>query len=129
MSKKGLVALLITPVVLLLILNSAFIFATSSSNPETQKLSLNLVKSYEDFNGQNEIEIPITGTPLEMASATALAYIGEGRVTDSELGDEEGYYEIEITLDDGQEVDVHLDINFNVLSTEWEDDNDDEDDD
>ena len=129
MSKKGLVALLITPVVLLLILNSAFIFATSSSNPETQKLSLNLVKSYEDFNGQNEIEIPITGTPLEMASAAALAYIGEGRVTDSELGDEEGYYEIEITLDDGQEVDVHLDINFNVLSTEWEDDNDDEDDD
>ena len=129
MSKKGLVALLITPVVLLLILNSAFIFATSSSNPETQKLSLNLVKSYEDFNGQNEIEIPITGTPLEMASAAALAYIGEGRVTDSELGDEEGYYEIEITLDDGQEVDVHLDINFNVLSTEWEDDNDEEDDD
>ncbi len=129
MSKKGLVALLITPVVLLLILNSAFIFATSSSNPETQKLSLNLVKSYEDFNGQNEIEIPITGTPLEMASAAALAYIGEGRVTDSELGDEEGYYEIEITLNNGNQVDVHLDKNFNVLSTEWEDDNDDEDDD
>ena len=64
-----------------------------------------------------------------MASAAALAYIGEGRVTDSELGDEEGYYEIEITLNNGNQVDVHLDKNFNVLSTEWEDDNDDEDDD
>ena len=67
-----------------------------------------------------EIDIPITGTPLELASKAALDYIGEGRVTDTEIGDEEGYYEIEITLNNNREVDVHLDENFNVLSTEYD---------
>jgi len=65
-------------------------------------------------------DVPITGSALERASAAALNHIGEGEVTDTEIGDEEGYYEIEITLDDGQEVDVHLDEDFNVLSTEWD---------
>jgi len=70
---------------------------------------------------ENEVEdVPITGSALERASAAALAYIGEGRVTDSEIGDEEGYYEIEIRLNNGREVDVHLDENFNVLSTEYD---------
>jgi uncharacterized membrane protein YkoI len=67
-----------------------------------------------------EEDIPITGNALEKASLAALDYIGEGEVTDSEIGDEEGYYEIEITLNNGNEVDVHLDKNFNVLSTEYE---------
>ena len=66
-----------------------------------------------------EIDVPITGNALEIASKTALDYIGEGRVTDSEIGDEEGYYEVEITLDNGREVDIHLDENFNILSTEY----------
>jgi hypothetical protein len=60
--------------------------------------------------------VPIRGDALEQASAAALEYVGEGRVTDTEVGDEEGYYEIEVTLDDGSQVDVHLDENFNVLS-------------
>jgi uncharacterized membrane protein YkoI len=66
-----------------------------------------------------EIDVPITGSALEKASQAALAYMGEGKVTDSEIGDEEGYYEIEITLDNGGEADVHLDKNFNVLSVEY----------
>lgn len=61
-------------------------------------------------------DTPITGDALVQASAAALEFVGEGRVTDTEVGDEEGYYEIEITLDDGSQVDVHLDENFNVLS-------------
>ena len=32
---------------------------------------------------------PITGDDLERASAAALAHTGEGRVTDTEVGDEE----------------------------------------
>lgn len=63
-------------------------------------------------------DIPITGAALEQASAAALEYVGEGRVTDTEVGDEEGYYEVEITLDNGREVDVHLDESFNVLGRE-----------
>ena len=134
MSKRAL-TLLIIPIALLLILNSAFIFATSTtnnSNQETQKSSLTLVKSNyenEDFEDISDNDIQITGTQLERASRVALAYIGEGIVTDTEIGDEEGYYEIEVTLNNRNQVDVHLDKNFNVLSTEWEDDNDDEDDD
>jgi uncharacterized membrane protein YkoI len=69
---------------------------------------------------EEEIDVPITGSALDRASAAALNYIGEGEVTDTEIGDEEGYYEIEITTDDGDEVDVHLDEDFNVLSTEWD---------
>ena len=72
----------------------------------------------EDETGIEEEDIAITGNALEQASAAALNYIGEGKVTDSEVGDEEGYYEIEITLGNGQEVDIHLDENFNVLSHE-----------
>lgn len=63
-------------------------------------------------------EHPITGPALQRASDAALEHTGGGRVTDTEVGDEEGYYEVEVTLDDGTEVDVHLDENFNVLSTE-----------
>ncbi len=73
-----------------------------------------------DFDENEEQEVPITGSALDKASSAALEYIGQGRVTDSEVGDEEGFYEIEITLDNGREVDVHLDENFNVLSVEYE---------
>ncbi|MBI2045047.1 hypothetical protein HYT23_03240 [Candidatus Pacearchaeota archaeon] len=75
----------------------------------------------EDADGDNEErDAPITGSALDKASESALAYIGEGRVTDTEIGDEEGYYEIEITLNNGREADVHLDENFNVLSVEYD---------
>ena len=71
--------------------------------------------------GEDEAEGPdvaITGPALEKASKAALKHLGEGRVTDTEVGDEEGYYEVEVTLDNGNEVDVHLDEDFNVLSDE-----------
>jgi uncharacterized membrane protein YkoI len=69
---------------------------------------------------EEEADVPITGNALDRASRAALDFVGEGEVTDTEIGDEEGYYEIEITLDNGREVDVHLDENFNVLSTEYD---------
>jgi uncharacterized membrane protein YkoI len=59
---------------------------------------------------------PVRGTALEKASRIALDRVGGGRVTGSELQDEEGYYEIEVTRGDGSQVDVHLDSHFNVLN-------------
>jgi uncharacterized membrane protein YkoI len=59
---------------------------------------------------------PITGPALEQAAKAALDYTGGGRVTGTEVGDEESYYEVEVTLDDGSQVDVQLDENFNVVS-------------
>jgi hypothetical protein len=56
------------------------------------------------------------GANLEKAKSIALDHVS-GRVTGSEVGDEEGYYEVEVTKDDGSQVDVHLDRHFNVLGT------------
>jgi uncharacterized membrane protein YkoI len=63
-------------------------------------------------------ESPITGAALDDATAAALEHTGEGRVTGTEVGDEESYYEVEVTLDDGRQVDVQLDKSFNVVSSE-----------
>jgi hypothetical protein len=65
----------------------------------------------DDGNGK-----PITGPDLDKASAVALQQTGGGKVTGSELRDEEGYYEIEVTRADGKQVDVHLDKSFHVLA-------------
>jgi uncharacterized membrane protein YkoI len=63
-------------------------------------------------------ESPITGDALEQAEAAALEHTGGGRVTETELGDEESYYEVEVTLDDGSQVDVQLDRDFDVVGDE-----------
>jgi hypothetical protein len=60
---------------------------------------------------------PITGTELQRASAAALAHTGQGRVTGTEVGDEDSYYEVEVTLDDGSQIDVQLDKAFAVVQT------------
>ena len=77
----------------------------------------------EDRDGPGEDDAegpdqPITGPDLERASAAALAYVGEGRVTETEIEDEESYYEVEVTLDDGRQIDVQLDEAFNVVGTD-----------
>ena len=59
----------------------------------------------------------ITGDALQQAEKAALAETGEGRVTGTEVGDEESYYEVEVTLDDGRQVDVQLDESFAVVSS------------
>ncbi|CAA9420474.1 hypothetical protein AVDCRST_MAG82-1393 [uncultured Rubrobacteraceae bacterium] len=58
-----------------------------------------------------------TGPGIEKAKSIALDHTGGGRVTETEVEDEEGYYEIEVTRGDGSQADVHLDKNFEVLST------------
>jgi uncharacterized membrane protein YkoI len=70
----------------------------------------------------DETQKSITGPALEKASAAALEHTGEGRVTETEVGDEESYYEVEVTLDDGSQVDVQLDADFHVVSDEADDD-------
>ena len=58
------------------------------------------------------------GSALDKASAAALDHTGGGQVTDTEVGDEESYYEVEVTLDDGSQVDVQLDRGFQVVGDE-----------
>jgi uncharacterized membrane protein YkoI len=60
---------------------------------------------------------PITGSALDKASAAALHSTGGGKVTGSEAGDEESYYEVEVTRGDGSQVDVQLDRGFHVVGS------------
>jgi len=69
-------------------------------------------------------ERPISGDALEKAKAAALADT-PGRVTGTELGDEESYYEVEVTRPDGSQADVQLDRDFRVVSSATDDENED----
>ena len=73
-----------------------------------------------------EAEDRPTGPGLEKAKVAALEHTGGGRVTGTEVGDEEGFYEIEITRDDGSQLDVHLDRDLDVLGTPVDHENPDE---
>jgi uncharacterized membrane protein YkoI len=66
----------------------------------------------------------ISGSALDRASAVALAHTGGGRVTGTEVGDEEGYYEVEVTRADGSQTDVHLDRRFKVIGSAADGDGD-----
>ena len=71
-------------------------------------------------------ERPIPAGQKDRAGAAALKHVGGGEVTATEVGDEEGLYEVEVTRPGGGEVDVHLDRDFTVTSTEGEGDEDSE---
>ena len=71
-------------------------------------------------------EKPISGSALESASAAALEHTGGGQVTGTEVGDEESYYEVEVTLEDGSQTDVPLDRSFTVVGDEADDGEEDE---
>ena len=74
----------------------------------------------------DDAERSITGVELEQASDAALEHTGGGRVTDTEIGDEESLYEVEVTLSDGTQVDVQLDEDFTVVGVEDDDPPDDD---
>lgn len=65
----------------------------------------------------DDSEQQATGAGIEKAKSIALDHTNGGRVSGTEIGDEEGYYEVELIRTDGSQVDVHLDRDFNVLST------------
>jgi len=65
---------------------------------------------------------PITGPALEQATKAALDYTGGGTVTETEVGDDGAAYGVEVRLDDGRQVEVNLDGNFNVIGQEADDD-------
>ena len=69
-------------------------------------------------------DTPISGSALEKAKAAALADT-PGRVTETEVGDEESYYEVEVTRADGSQVDVQLDRDFHVVSSKTDSEHED----
>jgi len=67
-------------------------------------------------------EKPLAGSALDKASAAALEHTGGGTVTETETGDDGAAYGVEIRLDDGSQVEVNLDENFNVIGQAADDD-------
>ena len=67
---------------------------------------------------------PSAAARSTQAKAAALADT-PGKVTETEVGDEESYYEVEVTRPDGSQVDVQLDRDFNVVSSATDSENDD----
>ena len=65
---------------------------------------------------------PIAGSALDKAIAAALEHTGGGTVTETETGDDGAAYGVEVRLDDGSQVEVNLDENFNVIGQEADDD-------
>ena len=68
--------------------------------------------------GGDDNEAPIKGSALDKASAAALEETGGGTVSETETGDEESYYEVEVTLDSGDQVDVQVNRDFDVVGSE-----------
>lgn len=73
--------------------------------------------AYATGSSGDSSEQQAAGPGIEKAKSVALNYTNGGQVSATEVGDEEGYYEVEVTRGDGSQVDVHLDRDFNVLST------------
>jgi len=65
---------------------------------------------------------PIAGDARSQAVSAALKHTGGGKATETEVGDEEGAYEVEVTRANGSQVDVHLNRDFKVISQASDDD-------
>jgi uncharacterized membrane protein YkoI len=72
--------------------------------------------------GGGDDDQPLTGSALERATAAALEHTGGGVVTETEVGDDGAAYGVEVRLDDGSQVEVNLDENFNVIGQAADDD-------
>jgi uncharacterized membrane protein YkoI len=73
--------------------------------------------AYASGSGEDSSQQQATGPGIEKAKSVVLEHSNGGRVTSTEVGDEEGYYEVEVIREDGSQVDVHLDCDYNALST------------
>jgi uncharacterized membrane protein YkoI len=73
-------------------------------------------------------EEQLTGPDAEKAKSAAIAAVGGGTVTEVERDDgDDGYgtsagYEVEVTREDGSQLEVHLDGDYNVVGQEADED-------
>lgn len=72
--------------------------------------------------GSADDDAPLTGEQRDKAVAAAKAHVGEGQVTDTEIGDDGAAYGVEILKPDGAQVEVNLDQDYRVTGTEADDD-------
>ena len=73
-----------------------------------------------DADGDSDQEL--TGPTRDRAVAAALAATGGGTVLETEVGDDNAAYGVEVRLADGRQVEVNLDKTFKVVSQEPDED-------
>ena len=80
-------------------------------------------------NGGADSEESLTGPDAHKAESAAIAAVGGGTLTGVERDDgDDGYgtsgggYEVEVTREDGTQVEVHLDGHYNVVGQEPDED-------
>ena len=117
---KG-VAAAVAAVAALAIGGAAIASAAGGGGGSSQEPAAATAPATENESGNEANEAPdqaIGGSDLDKASAAALQHTGGGQVTDTEVGDEESYYEVEVSRADGSQVDVQLDRSFQVVGDE-----------
>jgi uncharacterized membrane protein YkoI len=69
-------------------------------------------------------EEQVTGPDADKAKAAALDAVGGGTVSEIEYQEagSAGFYEVEVTRDDGSQVEVHLDGEYQLVGTAADDD-------
>ena len=69
-------------------------------------------------------EEQLTGPEAEKAKSAAIAAVGGGTVTEVERDDGNGTsaFEVEVSRDDGSQLEVHLDGDYNVVGQEADED-------
>ena len=66
-------------------------------------------------------DVPLVGEDLDRASQAAIDHVGGGTVVESEAGEGPDAFEVVVRLDDGTEVEVHLDEGFTVSDSQPDD--------
>jgi hypothetical protein len=69
-------------------------------------------------------EEQVTGPEAEKAKNAAIAAVGDGTVTEVERddGNSTGAFEVEVTREDGSQLEVHLDGDYNVVGQQADED-------
>ena len=69
-------------------------------------------------------EEQLTGPEAQKAKSAAIAAVGGGSVTEVERddGNGTGAFEVEVTREDGSQVEVHLDGDYNVVGRQADED-------
>jgi uncharacterized membrane protein YkoI len=73
-------------------------------------------------NADGDSNQELTGSTRDRAVAAALDATGGGTVLETEVGDDNAAYGVEVRLPDGRQVEVNLDKSFKVVGQEPDDD-------
>ncbi len=75
-------------------------------------------------NGGDDSEEQLTGPDAQKAKSAAIAAVGGGTVSEVERDDGygTGVFEVEVKRDDGAQVEVHLDRDYNVVGQQADED-------